>query len=68
VPEEVTVISQGNIVAKSLEDYLNRHPEIEQECSRSGNVSFFTTDAVEDFNNKACIFYGKNINATKINL
>src|SRR5699024_8945302 len=30
----ISVLSQGPIVAASLQDYLERHPEIEQHCSK----------------------------------
>jgi len=63
LPERVTVISQGEIVAKSLKDYLTRHAEIESKLSKNGAISFYTTDAVEDFNSKACIFYGQDVEA-----
>ena len=33
VPVDVTILSQGEIVANSLADYLERHPEIEQQIS-----------------------------------
>ena len=35
-PEGVNIIQQGPIVADSLADYLQRHPEIERHCSRGG--------------------------------
>ena len=57
-PQGVQVISQGEIVARSLADYLERHPEIEGRISREGARVFYTTDAPEDFNGKASIFYG----------
>lgn len=60
LPENVKVISQGGIVANSLEDYLQRHPEMEVRLSRGGNRAFYTTDAPEDFNRAASKFYGGN--------
>ncbi len=68
VPSGCLVISQGNIVADSLEEYLNRHPEIEAKCSKGGNLLFFTTDSAEDFDNKAAIFYGKPVKSTHLAL
>jgi len=41
LPEKAKVISQGMIVAKSLEDYLIRHPEIELKCSKNETLEFF---------------------------
>ncbi|MBS1946808.1 MAG: glutamate racemase [Bacteroidetes bacterium] len=61
LPGHISVISQGEIVAGSLAGYLKRHPEIEKECSQNGQTDFYTTDAAEDFDNHATVFYGKPI-------
>jgi glutamate racemase len=68
LPETVNVVSQGAIVACSLADYLNRHPEIEENCSRKGSVAFFTTDSTEDFNRKGSTFYGQPVDARQVDL
>jgi glutamate racemase len=34
LPENISIISQGEVVAYSLKDYLRRHPEIDEKCSR----------------------------------
>ena len=57
LPIGVKLISQGEIIANSLEDYLHRHPEIEIRCSKGGARNFFTTDSTEDFDNHATLFY-----------
>lgn len=61
IPEGVTVISQGEIVALSLKEYLVRHPKIEQQCSKNGLIDFFTTDSTADFNNHATKFFGATV-------
>jgi glutamate racemase len=61
LPEGVQLISQGEIVAKSLKDYLKRHPEIEQKITRNGQREFYTTDSTEDFDNHATTFFGEKI-------
>ena len=68
MPVGVKLVSQGEIVAESLADYLLRHPEIEAKCSKSGHRNFFTTDSVVDFDNHATIFYGKPIKSAHIDL
>lgn len=60
LPQNVKVISQGAIVANSLGDYLQRHPEMESRLTRGGNRDFYTTDAADDFNRAAGKFYGGN--------
>ena len=68
VPENVKVIAQGPIIAEKLEDYLNRHPEIEQKCSKNGEVHFLTTENKIDFDSKASLFLGKEIDSEHIRL
>lgn len=68
LPTGVQLISQGEIVAKSLADYLLRHPELESQCSKSGEYLFFTTDSTEDFDNHASIFFGKSIKSRHASL
>ena len=61
LPAGVTLLSQGEIVARSLEDYLQRHPEIEKNLLRGGQRAFYTTDAPEDFNEKGSLFFGSPV-------
>lgn len=68
VPDNVTVLSQGEIVANSLADYLKKHPEMEEKCSKNGQISFFTTDSTEDFDNHAAVFYGKPVKSAHLSL
>lgn len=66
IPDNVTVLSQGNLVADSLEDYLLRHPEVEESCSTSSTLQFFTTDDAKEFEKNARIFFGRDIHAAHI--
>ena len=68
VPSGVRVLTQGDIVAASLEDYLNRHPEIDILCSRGGTIRFLTTESVVKFASSASIFLNKPIIAEHITL
>jgi glutamate racemase len=68
VPANVTVLSQGQIVADSLSGYLQNHPEMEEKCSKNGHFSFFTTDSPEDFDSHAAIFFGKPVKSTHLSL
>lgn len=65
-PINIKLIAQNDIVADSLANYLKRHPEIENKCSKNGIVKFYTTDDPEDFNEKSLIFFGKKITSEKI--
>jgi glutamate racemase len=66
MPPGSRLIAQGEIVADSLADYLQRHPEMDQRCSKGGDLRLYTTDSAEDFNNHAAIFYGKTLSSTHI--
>lgn len=68
VPEDVAVISQGAIVAQSLEDYLIRHPEIAERCTENGKREFFTTGDTATFNRQATLFFGNEVHSQKLNL
>lgn len=68
LPVPVKLLSQGEIVATSLADYLQRHPEIEQGCSREGNRQFYTTDSTEDFDNHATRFFGEAVQSLHLDL
>ena len=61
LPSGISIISQGDIVANSLSDYLKNHPEIVSKCSKNGKIDFYTTDSTEDFDNHAAVFYGKPV-------
>lgn len=58
LPGSIQIVSQGDIVAKSLVDYLQRHPEMEACISRNNTQRFFTTtDDTADFDHYAEIFF-----------
>lgn len=68
LPVQVTLLTQGEIVAKSLQDYLKRHPEIDQKCSKGGVLQFFTTDDTADFDEKGSLFFGHKVESRHISL
>jgi len=67
-PPNLKILSQGEIVANSLADYLQRHPEIEQKISRNGVRTFCTTDSTDDFDRHAALFYGKDVFSKHLDL
>lgn len=68
LPEEVTLLSQGKIVAESLADYLKRHPELEKKLSKKMSVQYYTTDSSDNFNKSAGLFLGQAIQSNHIDL
>ncbi|MBC8046460.1 MAG: glutamate racemase [Fimbriimonadaceae bacterium] len=67
LPENIQLISQGEIVANSLKDYLMRHPEIENRCSKNSILKFYTTDSTEIFDTHASFFFGKEVQSEFMN-
>jgi glutamate racemase len=64
IPANVKLISQGEIVAASLEDYISRHPEIK--ISKNKSIEFFTTDSPEGFDKAATVFFGGSVKSNQI--
>jgi len=68
VPVDVTILSQGEIVANSLADYLERHPEIEQQLGQFAHRRFYTTDDTVDFDSQAETFFGEPVSSVHVDL
>ncbi len=68
LPPHITVLSQGEIIASRLVDYLQRHTEIEAVCSKNGQCAFYTTEYPEDFDVKAGVFFGQTVQSKHLAL
>jgi glutamate racemase len=68
LPEKIQVVSQGEIVAGSLADYLQRHPEIETAITKNGVRKFYTTDDAADFDDNATVFFGEKVKSEHLGL
>lgn len=68
LPPSVRLLSQGDIVAASLEDYLLRHSQMESRISRGGSQQFFTTDDPADFDRQAGVFFGGEVQSEHVAL
>lgn len=68
LPAGVQVLSQGDIVASSLVDYLGRHPEMASRCTQQAQLSFYTTDNSLAFDKQAAHFFGRPIQSKEIQL
>lgn len=66
IAENIRVIAQGEYVAKSLKDYLKRHPEMNKKCTRGGSCQFYTTEAEEKFTESASTFLKQQISVKRI--
>ena len=68
MPETIRIVSQGEYVAKSLQDYFLRHPEIEQKCTHGGQVHYLTTENPEKFKESAQLFLHDAVEVDNITL
>ena len=66
VPAKIQVVAQGKIVAKSLKNYLERHPEMEKRLTKTGTVQYYTSEASNVFDKLGSIFMGETINAIRV--
>jgi glutamate racemase len=61
LPPSIRIINQAEIVAHSLSEYLQRHPELEAKCSKNGQRTFYTTDSTEAFDRQSAVFFGQKV-------
>lgn len=78
IPQGVSLLTQGEIVAESLADYLRRHPEMECRLShtpddastrhlgQTGTTRFLTTENAEKFSHMASLFLHQPVHARTI--
>lgn len=61
LPDNIQIVSQGDLVSQSLKDYLYRHPEMEDKCTKQGVCDFYTTESEDKFMSSASIFLNEPI-------
>lgn len=59
--DKIQLVSQGEIVARSLKDYLSRHKNIDAKLLKNGVTTYLTTEKPEIFNRNALQFVGSPI-------
>ncbi|MBL6452642.1 MAG: glutamate racemase [Porphyromonas sp.] len=64
----IRVVAQGELVARSLSDYLIRHPEMATQLSRGGSIRYYTTEQPERFSRTASIFFDTPISVEHLSL
>ena len=68
LPTGVRVVPQGEYVAESLKNYLERHPNIEAKCSKGACAHYLTTENPNKFKEQAQIFLHEPVEVRKITL
>lgn len=66
VPSGVEIISQGDYVAASLHNYMQRHPDMHGRITQRGNLRLLTTEHPAQFNDSAAIFLNHPVQAERI--
>lgn len=67
-PDNIRIVTQGEIVAQSLADYLRRHHEMQSRLSQQGTTTYLTTESADRFAPLASYFIGESIEATTVEL
>lgn len=68
VPTGVRIIPQGEYVANSLRDYLNRHTTMDERLTKNGTCQYFTTESEDKFEETAQIFLHEKVNVKHVDL
>ena len=68
MPSGIHIISQGEYVARSLQNYFERHPEMEQRCTKNGQTRYLTTENPEKFKESAQFFLHEPVEVANITL
>ena len=65
---KIKVIAQGEYIASSLQEYLHRHPEMADKCTRDGTCRYLTTENNIIFDHSACRFMQHDVQSQHIEL
>ena len=66
MPSHIQILPQGHIVASSLDDYLHRHPEMNEKCRTNGLTTYLTTGSSKDFDKRASSFMNQKVSSERI--
>lgn len=68
VPTGVRIVAQGEYVATSLADYLQRHAQLQARLSQRGTCHYLTTEEPAKFCQSAAMFMHESVKAEQIEL
>ena len=66
MPRGIRIIAQGEYVATSLQSYFQRHPDMEQRCTKNSQTRYLTTENPERFKEQAQIFLHEDIEVENV--
>ena len=64
----VQVVRQGEYVARSLQSYFLRHPEMEARCTKGGHARYLTTENAARFSESAQLFLHEHVDVEHVDL
>lgn len=67
-PGNIRIVAQGQLVAESLKNYLQRHPDMEKSIARNGSLKFYTTENPGKFNSLASLFLDSPVRSHRLDL
>lgn len=67
-PPGVRIIPQGEFVANSLRDYLQRHPEMDERLTKRGRCRYLTTESPDKFRESAQMFLHEQVDVERIEM
>ena len=67
-PDGVRIVPQGHYMAESLQNYLERHKDMEACITQGGTCRYFTTESEEKFRESAQIFLHEKVSVSHIDL
>lgn len=68
LPKGIELLGQADIVANSLDLYLQKHPEIAAKIAQNGSRRFFTSGDRQAFDQHASIFFGEEVQSDQMHL
>lgn len=68
IPDGVRIMAQGAYVAKSLQDYLQRHQDMEHNITQGGTCRYLTTESEQRFSQTARIFLHEDVVVNHVDL
>lgn len=67
-PENIKIVSQGEYIAKSLKDYLERHQDMKARITTNQSCHYFTTESRTKFKECASLFLKEEVYVERITL
>ncbi len=67
-PPGVRIVPQGEYVAQSLKDYLDRHADMETRLTQQGTCHYLTTESADKFRQSAALFMHQMVDVEHIAL